>query len=759
MRDLYQLTDSQYSFKKIFYPEYTNQVKQFSNKDKTEFESEYVNTVVKTDQKKMNLVFIYAESLERTYFNEDLFPGLVQDLKSINKTYDFTNINKLWATGWTIAGMFGSQCGLPLALGYNEMAGATSTFYEQAFCIGDQLRASNYHLSFIQGTSVVFSGIQNIYKSHGFHDILGKKDLIPKLKDKKYINHWGLYDDSVLPFAKSLIKNNQNKLDQQATFIATMDTHHPNGHMSKSCAGQLYQDGKNPILNSVFCSQKLIANFIKNLNSTPLGKNTLIVVLSDHLAMRNSATHILEKGDRKNLFFIIDPRKSTQETIKRKGSILDVGATVSHLMGFGKAIGLGRSLLNSQQQTLSEKYDSFETKLKEWSREISTLWGMPKLHPGQKLTFHNNTLSVNSAFFKLPLLITVQDDNNVSPHFGIRIYKQLNRVNPLTPILWVDRCNKITKIFSVNKIKSKFCYAAGRLNVKMVIKAVNNTSILQSDTLFPPINENNISFSTERFKSLLPKNKKKKLIRKRAQDRSRFIAHAGGMFKGMTYTNSLEALNHNYQNGFKFFELDISKTSDDIFVAAHDWKSWRNKTGHKKNSSFIPTLSQFNKVPKSNKTSSLSIHQINDWFTKHKDATLVTDKVNTPLLFSKQFKYKKRLIMELFSEKAVKEALSIGVTPMPSWLHVIKKLKSDPLDYFKDNKISHMSMPIGEVRKNKDLLKTLAKNNIKIFLYHINYVKHEDETFVTCQMMDIVHGLYADKWTFPKNLKCPKGKI
>ena len=46
------------------------------------------------------------------------------------------------------------------------------------------------------------------------------------------------------------------------------------------------------------------------------------------------------------------------------------------------------------------------------------------------------------------------------------------------------------------------------------------------------------------------------------QDTMRFIAHAGGSIDGHRYTNSLEALNENYQKGFRLFELYIIKTKD-----------------------------------------------------------------------------------------------------------------------------------------------------------------------------------------------------
>jgi glycerophosphoryl diester phosphodiesterase len=38
------------------------------------------------------------------------------------------------------------------------------------------------------------------------------------------------------------------------------------------------------------------------------------------------------------------------------------------------------------------------------------------------------------------------------------------------------------------------------------------------------------------------------------------IAHASGGINGLTYLNSLEALNHNYALGHRFFEVDWSQS-------------------------------------------------------------------------------------------------------------------------------------------------------------------------------------------------------
>lgn len=55
------------------------------------------------------------------------------------------------------------------------------------------------------------------------------------------------------------------------------------------------------------------------------------------------------------------------------------------------------------------------------------------------------------------------------------------------------------------------------------------------------------------------------------------ITHAGGLLDGVAYTNSLEALNQNYQSGRRIFEIDLALTADDHIVLAHDWDAYGGK--------------------------------------------------------------------------------------------------------------------------------------------------------------------------------------
>ena len=50
----------------------------------------------------------------------------------------------------------------------------------------------------------------------------------------------------------------------------------------------------------------------------------------------------------------------------------------------------------------------------------------------------------------------------------------------------------------------------------------------------------------------------------------RYIAHATGGLDGARYLNSMESFTNSHKNGFKYFEIDFSRTSDNTIVAFHE---------------------------------------------------------------------------------------------------------------------------------------------------------------------------------------------
>lgn len=230
------------------------------------------------------------------------------------------------------------------------------------------------------------------------------------------------------------------------------------------------------------------------------------------------------------------------------------------------------------------------------------------------------------------------------------------------------------------------------------------------------------------------------------KDTLRFIAHAGGKIDNKVYTNSLEALDFNYSRGFRLFELDIIRTKDNYFVAAHDWQHWANITEWK--GELPVTKNQFLSKKIFNKYTPLDMDSVNKWFDEHKDAILVTDKVNSPYEFSELFIDRNRLMMELFDKNAVNEGLKAKIlSAMPSQ-SVVGNLSISEIKKIAADGVRNVAISRRFIYKNKSLLKELRKNNIKIFAYHINYDEGIDEDYVTKYEMDAIFGIYADEWTF-----------
>jgi glycerophosphoryl diester phosphodiesterase len=51
----------------------------------------------------------------------------------------------------------------------------------------------------------------------------------------------------------------------------------------------------------------------------------------------------------------------------------------------------------------------------------------------------------------------------------------------------------------------------------------------------------------------------------------RLIAHAGGIYEGKVYTNSIAALEQSYAAGYRLLEVDLNLTTDNQIVLLHDW--------------------------------------------------------------------------------------------------------------------------------------------------------------------------------------------
>ena len=429
---------------------------------------------------KLNLVYIYGESLERTYFDDQAFPNLAPELGALkNEGLDFSHTAQLPGTDYTIAGMVASQCGIPLFAPFEGNASASlSSFFPQNICLGDILKNSGYQNYFVQGANLRFAGKDVFLKSHGFDHLYGAEELKATVADPAYKNDWGYYDDTVLDEAWKKFETLSRERKRFSLFTLTVDTHHPDGFISRSCNRKRYDiNGKaNQSFSAVACSQENIAEFINKIKASPWFKDTIIVVSSDHLAMKNTAWDELNKLDRSNLFFVIRGDKpDAQDLLAVKRSTVDNGATVLDLLGGDNYIGLGRSSLSGQ--SLSEVFLNMKEKVLAWKPDVIRLWNFPKEIKKFSIDTQKNMIAFSGSHFRLPLLLRVSD-NRVEPlpesEYSAPLRFQLAEFAPRDNFVWIDRCYKMAQLWSPElSLSTQWCVSQGQLGGEQKVQQVD----------------------------------------------------------------------------------------------------------------------------------------------------------------------------------------------------------------------------------------------------------------------------------------------
>ncbi len=299
-----------------------------------------------------NLVLVYLEGVERSYFDSALFGEVVPSLRRLrDEATDFSGIEQVEGTEWTVAGLVASQCGVPLGIeasgfGANSSLAAVERPLPGYTCLGDILLANGFRTVFMGGADLGFAGKGNFLAGHGFEERLGRRQLLSRLPDPGYRHGWGLFDDSLLDLAAGRFEELHAAGTPFLLTVLTVDTHFPRGSPSASC--RALPGNVDPMLDAVFCTDQLIGRFVERIRRADPEGRSLIAIVSDHLSMRTTISHVLEaQPERRLSFFVLDPEQPARE-IAVRGTHFDIGPTLLEWMGFEPdRLGLGWSLLRN----------------------------------------------------------------------------------------------------------------------------------------------------------------------------------------------------------------------------------------------------------------------------------------------------------------------------------------------------------------------------------------------------------------------------
>ncbi len=318
---------------------------------------------------KRNLIYIFAESMESSFFSKELGGNenfnLMQPITELcEQNLNFSHNEKFggafstFGSTFTTAGLVSQTLGIPLKIDSKiiNIQKNHSCFLNNVYGLGNILKKAGYNQLFLIGSDKSFGNRDILMKNHGNFKIFDYFSAIKEKKiDSNYKVWWGFEDSKLFKFAKEKLSQLSNKKQPFNLTILTTNTHCPEGFIEKNCETKF----SDQYSNAIYYSVKQINSFIKWVQKQPFYKNTTIVVVGDHLSM---ATKHFEKWSNKfdrtifNLF--INYKSNLVKSKNRIFNSLDLFPTTLASLDVniqGNRLGLGTNLFSSLK-TLSEIY-------------------------------------------------------------------------------------------------------------------------------------------------------------------------------------------------------------------------------------------------------------------------------------------------------------------------------------------------------------------------------------------------------------------
>lgn len=246
-----------------------------------------------------NLVIIYLESMDDAFGDEDLVGEdlLIAVKKSTDDWAKLEALRQYPAAGWTMAGLIGTQCGIPPrpaggvwateVLDANLIGDGEDAYLPGAICLGDILAENGYHNVFLGGASADFASKGSFLNTHGYETVLDRKYW--EANGESEFSGWGLSDRRLFENAKDeLAKLHAGDRPFNLTML-TLDNHVPVHDF-----GYCPQTSETPTHAAIRCQSELTADLIEFMRESGMLEDTVVVIMADHLMMPSEATEYRE---------------------------------------------------------------------------------------------------------------------------------------------------------------------------------------------------------------------------------------------------------------------------------------------------------------------------------------------------------------------------------------------------------------------------------------------------------------------------------
>ncbi|MEM9684167.1 MAG: sulfatase-like hydrolase/transferase, partial [Pseudomonadota bacterium] len=306
-----------------------------------------------------NLIVLYLESYERNHFDVPKLAPFVAPLGELKETsLEFANISQTYGTANSVSGVISSMCGIPfvlrntLNLSIASEATPDQGFFTDIDCLPDVLSSHGYATEYFIGADLHTYSIETFLSSHGFDKWFGLQSATPDMLANSRTN-WGLSDDVAFAQARDAISRYADEGRNFFIALSTQSTHGPDGFPDPEC--DKYRDHESGMPGALLCTAENVRAVVDHVQDLGLRDDTVIAVLSDHLAWPSVFIDDLEAaGTRRNLFIVLD--QENPRVVDKLGLPFDAYPTFLELLGFevsGRRAYFGRSLL-ADDETLAE---------------------------------------------------------------------------------------------------------------------------------------------------------------------------------------------------------------------------------------------------------------------------------------------------------------------------------------------------------------------------------------------------------------------
>lgn len=323
---------------------------------------EYEDELIKFPDKKRNLITIYVESFENSVFSIE--NGGLQDesympnIEKLTSQYiNFSNTNKIGGfhqvngASWTAAALVAHTSGIPIYIGTKNGKGS---FLNGAVSIGEILEDNGYKNYFLLGSNAKFADKKDYFSQHGNYlitDYYGAKG--EGLIAMDYHAWWGYEDSKLYEFAKDKILNIAESEEPFNFSMLTADTHFYDGYVDDVCPNKF----ESHYANSYYCTDIMLSNFIEWIQEQDFYQDTTIVIVGDHLTMRDDFFNSSDNYERTIYNLFINSTVGTSNTINRNFTAFDIFPTTLAAIGVsikGDRLALGTNLFSGEQTLMEE---------------------------------------------------------------------------------------------------------------------------------------------------------------------------------------------------------------------------------------------------------------------------------------------------------------------------------------------------------------------------------------------------------------------